>query len=86
MNADILDSLTFGHSGDHRSFHSVVYMGCSVGNYLADILVGDALVLELKCVERFLPRLSPNRPSGAQVPPCLLAPTFLMISTGRVSR
>jgi GxxExxY protein len=31
----------------------VVYKGYSVGNYFADILVGDALVLELKCVERF---------------------------------
>ena len=31
---------------------SVSYKGQSVGEYLADILVEDVLVLELKCVER----------------------------------
>src|ERR1035437_8306472 len=30
----------------------VVYQGHCVGEYFADILVEDALVLELKCVER----------------------------------
>jgi GxxExxY protein len=30
----------------------VNYKGCSVGEYFADILVEDVLVLELKCVER----------------------------------
>jgi len=31
---------------------TVTYKGHSVGEYFADILVEDALVLELKCVER----------------------------------
>ena len=31
---------------------SVVYKGCRVGDYLADILVENVLVVELKCVER----------------------------------
>jgi GxxExxY protein len=31
---------------------SVMYKGRCVGEYLADVLVEDALVLELKCVER----------------------------------
>lgn len=30
----------------------VNYKGCPVGEYFADILVEDVLVLELKCVER----------------------------------
>ncbi len=30
----------------------VSYKGCRVGEYFADILVEDVLVLELKCVER----------------------------------
>src|SRR3984885_11107388 len=31
---------------------NVTYKGLSVGEYFADILVEDALVIELKCVER----------------------------------
>ena len=31
----------------------VVYKGQSVGDYFADILVEDVLVVELKCVDRF---------------------------------
>jgi GxxExxY protein len=31
---------------------AVIYKGHSVGEYFADILVEDALVIELKCVER----------------------------------
>lgn len=31
---------------------SVMYKGRCVGDYLADVLVEDALVVELKCVER----------------------------------
>src|ERR1700734_1808282 len=31
---------------------AVTYKGHSVGEYLADILVEDVLVIELKCVER----------------------------------
>ena len=31
---------------------SVVYKGQSVGEYFADILVENALVIELKCVDR----------------------------------
>jgi len=30
---------------------TVTYKGCSVGEYFADILVEDVLVLELKCVD-----------------------------------
>ena len=33
---------------------TVTYKGHSVGEYFADILVEDVLVLELKCVERLL--------------------------------
>jgi GxxExxY protein len=33
----------------------VIYKGESVGSYFADIFVEDALVLELKCVERLGP-------------------------------
>jgi GxxExxY protein len=32
---------------------SVMYKGACVGEYYADILVEDVLVVELKCVERF---------------------------------
>ena len=32
---------------------SVMYKGQSVGDYFADLLVEDVLVVELKCVERF---------------------------------
>jgi GxxExxY protein len=32
---------------------SVMYKGCCVGEYYADILVEDVLVIELKCVEHF---------------------------------
>ena len=31
---------------------AVTYKGCHVGEYFADILVEDVLVVELKCVER----------------------------------
>jgi GxxExxY protein len=31
---------------------SIVYKGQSVGEYCADILVEDVLLIELKCVER----------------------------------
>jgi GxxExxY protein len=31
----------------------VIYKGQSVGEYFADIIVEDVLVIELKCVERF---------------------------------
>ena len=31
---------------------AVMYKGCSVGEYFADVLVEDALVVELKCAER----------------------------------
>ena len=32
---------------------AVMYKGQSVGEYFADIIVEDVLVIELKCVERF---------------------------------
>jgi GxxExxY protein len=31
---------------------TVTYKGCSVGDYFADILVEDVLIVELKCAER----------------------------------
>jgi GxxExxY protein len=34
---------------------SVSYKGHLVGDYLADILVEDSLLIELKCVESFAP-------------------------------
>jgi GxxExxY protein len=39
------------HATAQASF-AVVYKGHSVGDYFADILVEDVLVVELKCVER----------------------------------
>jgi GxxExxY protein len=56
MNADNLDSLTElalrGIPATAETSFPVVYKGHSVGEYFADILVEDELVLELKCVER----------------------------------
>jgi len=54
---------------------SVLYKGHCVGEYFADILVEDVLVLELKCVERFATEhtaqcLNYLRASGRSV--CLL--------------
>jgi GxxExxY protein len=39
-------------SATAQASFAVVYKGQSVGEYFADILVEDALVVELKCVER----------------------------------
>ncbi len=33
----------------------VIYKGCVVGDYFADILVENQIVVELKCVENFAP-------------------------------
>lgn len=33
----------------------VVYKGCVIGDYLADIIVEDRLLVELKCTETFAP-------------------------------
>jgi GxxExxY protein len=41
-----------GISATAQASFTVVYKGQSVGEYFADILVEDALVVELKCVER----------------------------------
>jgi GxxExxY protein len=53
----------------------VIYKGESVGNYLADIVVDEALVVELKCADRLGPEhmaqcLNYLRASGRHV--CLL--------------
>jgi len=42
-----------GISAAAQASFAVVYKGQSVGEYFADILVEDVLVVELKCVERF---------------------------------
>src|SRR5689334_3214410 len=34
---------------------SVMYKDCSVGDYVADLLVEDVLTIELKCVDRLAP-------------------------------
>jgi GxxExxY protein len=54
---------------------AVTYKGQSVGEYFADVLVEDALVVEVKCVERLAPEhiaqcLNYLRASGLTV--CLL--------------
>src|SRR5205823_11327220 len=54
---------------------TVVYKGYSVGEYFADLLVEDVLVVELKCAERSPTNTPPNvlnylRASGRTV--CLL--------------
>ena len=36
---------------DTQTSFSVMYKGASVGNYFADLVVEDELVIELKCVE-----------------------------------
>ncbi len=41
-----------GISATAQASFAVVYKGQSVGEYFADILVEDVLVVELKCVER----------------------------------
>jgi GxxExxY protein len=41
-----------GVPATNESSFQVIYKGTSVGEYCADILVEDALVLELKCVDR----------------------------------
>ena len=41
-----------GISATAQASFAVTYKGYSVGEYFADILVEDALVVELKCVER----------------------------------
>jgi GxxExxY protein len=41
-----------GISAIAQASFAVVYKGQSVGEYFADILVEDVLVIELKCVER----------------------------------
>ena len=41
-----------GISALPQASFAVVYKGQSVGEYFADILVEDVLVIELKCVER----------------------------------
>ncbi len=35
--------------------HTSSYKGHDAGEYLADIVVGDRLVVELKCADRLLP-------------------------------
>lgn len=54
---------------------SVAYKGRCVGDYMADLLVEDSLIVELKCVDRFGPEhtaqcLNYLRASGRRV--CLL--------------
>jgi len=54
---------------------TITYKGHSVGDYFADILVEDALVIELKCADRLAPEhtaqcLNYLRASGRTV--CLL--------------
>src|ERR1700678_3614554 len=41
-----------GISAKAQASFPVMYKGYSVGDYFADILVADVLVIELKCVER----------------------------------
>ena len=41
-----------GISATAQASFAVTYKGQSVGEYFADILVEDVLVVELKCVER----------------------------------
>src|SRR4051812_10644045 len=64
-----------GISAIAQASFAVVYKGQSVGEYFADILVEDVLVIELKCVERLASEhtaqcLNYLRASGRNV--CLL--------------
>jgi GxxExxY protein len=42
---------TRGIRAKAQASFAVMYKGCSVGEYFADILVADVLVIELKCVD-----------------------------------
>jgi len=64
-----------GIRGTAEASFSVTYKGHSVGDYFADLLVEDVLVVELKCVERLCSEHSAQclnylRASGRTV--CLL--------------
>lgn len=39
-----------------QAVYSVKYKGKSVGDYSADLVVADKIIVELKCVERFAPQ------------------------------
>jgi GxxExxY protein len=43
-----------GNSATAQASFAVVHKGQSVGEYFADVLVEDALVVELKCLERLV--------------------------------
>jgi len=38
-----------------QAVYSVRYKGKSVGDYVADLVVADRIIVELKCVDRFAP-------------------------------
>jgi len=44
-----------GIKADSETALTVIYKGKSVGDYFADIIVEDLLVLELKCVDKLAP-------------------------------
>ena len=49
----LLRELSFrGIRASAEASFAVIYKGCSVGEYFADLLVEDALVVELKCADR----------------------------------
>ncbi len=44
-----------GWSVRQQVAHAVIYKGMIVGEYFADLLVEDMIVVELKCVDHFAP-------------------------------
>jgi GxxExxY protein len=51
-----------------RAPFPINYKGHYVGEYFADILVEDVLVIELKCVDRFAPNTPPNTSNISEPP------------------
>jgi len=45
-----------GRAVAQQASYSVMYKGALVGEYFADLIVEDKLVVELKCVEQFAPQ------------------------------
>ena len=52
MSALLAEFRLCGIRATAQASFPVAYKGCRVGDYFADILVEDVLVVELKCVER----------------------------------
>jgi len=83
-----LETRSLRHPGYRRASFTVTYKSHSVGEYFADLLVEDVLVVELKCAERLSSEHTAQcinylRASGRTV--CLLVNFNKPKSSGSVS-